>query len=208
MAELSPAWVRSTWYPKHQNTLTHSLTVDLGGSLAVASRGLFATGVSTDLNVTYLSSGGKVGDVVKAEVSCDKCMFTTSPSMSLSPFSLHSLLFSHFLSPPSLPRLYSSFPHPSQLPHQTNPSPSRQSAKPSPTPPSSSRTRPTRFSRAEATPSTSPSRGRTLRISRTSCRLSLSRGRKVWRRRLSLAHRMAKSRRGSISCLMCRLKFL
>lgn len=47
--------------------------VDLGGSLAVASRGLFATGVSTDLNVTYLSSGGKIGDLIKAEVSCDKC---------------------------------------------------------------------------------------------------------------------------------------
>ncbi|OKL62080.1 putative esterase [Talaromyces atroroseus] len=46
--------------------------VDLGGSLAVASRGLFATGVSTDLNVTYLSSGGKVGDKIRAEVSCDK----------------------------------------------------------------------------------------------------------------------------------------
>ncbi|EBA27194.1 PaaI_thioesterase family protein [Aspergillus fumigatus A1163] len=40
--------------------------VDLGGSLAVASRGLFATGVSTDLNVTYLSSGGKVGDKIQA----------------------------------------------------------------------------------------------------------------------------------------------
>jgi acyl-coenzyme A thioesterase 13 len=47
--------------------------VDLGGSLAVASRGLFATGVSTDLNVTYLSSGGKIGDLIKAEVTCDKC---------------------------------------------------------------------------------------------------------------------------------------
>ncbi|KAL2832413.1 HotDog domain-containing protein [Aspergillus cavernicola] len=46
--------------------------VDLGGSLAVASRGLFATGVSTDLNVTYLSSGGKVGDKILAEVTCDK----------------------------------------------------------------------------------------------------------------------------------------
>ncbi|EEA24571.1 hypothetical protein TMatcc_007677 [Talaromyces marneffei ATCC 18224] len=46
--------------------------VDLGGSLAVASRGLFSTGVSTDLNVTYLSSGGKVGDRIKAEASCDK----------------------------------------------------------------------------------------------------------------------------------------
>ncbi|KAF2145157.1 uncharacterized protein K452DRAFT_316259 [Aplosporella prunicola CBS 121167] len=46
--------------------------VDLGGSLAVASRGLFATGVSTDLNVTYLSSGGKIGDLIRAEVECDK----------------------------------------------------------------------------------------------------------------------------------------
>ena len=49
--------------------------VDLGGSLAVASRGLFATGVSTDLNVTYLNSGGKVGDLIRAEVKCDKCRF-------------------------------------------------------------------------------------------------------------------------------------
>ncbi|KAG4028242.1 hypothetical protein MFRU_023g00780 [Monilinia fructicola] len=46
--------------------------VDLGGSLAVASRGLYATGVSTDLNVTYLNPGGKVGDVLKAVVTCDK----------------------------------------------------------------------------------------------------------------------------------------
>ncbi|KAL2215695.1 esterase [Thermoascus aurantiacus ATCC 26904] len=46
--------------------------VDLGGSLAVASRGLFATGVSTDLNVTYLSPGGKVGDKIFAEATCDK----------------------------------------------------------------------------------------------------------------------------------------
>ena len=46
--------------------------VDLGGSLAVASRGLFSTGVSTDLSVTYLSSGGKIGDILRAEVACDK----------------------------------------------------------------------------------------------------------------------------------------
>ena len=58
--------------------------VDLGGSLAVASRGLFATGVSTDLNVTYLSSGGKIGDLIKAEVTCDKCIL---PCL-LCPFSL------------------------------------------------------------------------------------------------------------------------
>ncbi|KAJ5473316.1 Thioesterase superfamily [Penicillium sp. IBT 31633x] len=52
--------------------LTKSALVDLGGSLAVASRGLFSTGVSTDLNVTYLNSGGKVGDRILAEVTCDK----------------------------------------------------------------------------------------------------------------------------------------
>lgn len=38
----------------------------------MASKGLFATGVSTDLNVTYLNSGGKVGDKIFAEVTCDK----------------------------------------------------------------------------------------------------------------------------------------
>ncbi|KAF8442571.1 esterase [Kalaharituber pfeilii] len=46
--------------------------VDLGGSLAVASKGLFSTGVSTDLNVTYLSSGGKVGEKIRAESICQK----------------------------------------------------------------------------------------------------------------------------------------
>ena len=59
--------------------------VDLGGSLAVASKGLFSTGVSTDLSgekshfvpgrngseligpvVTYLNSGGKIGDTLRA----------------------------------------------------------------------------------------------------------------------------------------------
>ena len=34
----------------------HSDVVDLGGSLAVASRGLFATGVSTDLNGAWTGS--------------------------------------------------------------------------------------------------------------------------------------------------------
>jgi hypothetical protein len=38
--------------------------------------------VSTDLNVTYLSSGGKIGDLIKAEVTCDKC--TASPIFSIS----------------------------------------------------------------------------------------------------------------------------
>ncbi|KAH8154235.1 uncharacterized protein LAJ45_02003 [Morchella importuna] len=46
--------------------------VDLGGSLAVASKGLYSTGVSTDINVTYLASGGPVGNKVRAEVTCDK----------------------------------------------------------------------------------------------------------------------------------------
>ncbi|CAK7267898.1 hypothetical protein SEPCBS57363_002823 [Sporothrix epigloea] len=46
--------------------------VDLGGSLAVASHGVFATGVSTDLNVTYLSNGGAIGDTIKATAVCDR----------------------------------------------------------------------------------------------------------------------------------------
>ncbi|RYP49940.1 hypothetical protein DL768_004476 [Monosporascus sp. mg162] len=50
--------------------------VDLGGSLAVASKGLFATGVSTDLNVTYLSGGGKIGDKIQATATCDKMGMT------------------------------------------------------------------------------------------------------------------------------------
>ncbi|KAL9076188.1 MAG: hypothetical protein Q9161_001235 [Pseudevernia consocians] len=46
--------------------------VDIGGSLAVASKGLFATGVSTDLNVTYINSGGKIRDTLRAEATCEK----------------------------------------------------------------------------------------------------------------------------------------
>ncbi|KAJ6439740.1 thioesterase superfamily protein [Purpureocillium lavendulum] len=46
--------------------------VDLGGSLAVASTGRFATGVSTDLNVTYLAPGGRPGDLLKGTAVCDK----------------------------------------------------------------------------------------------------------------------------------------
>ncbi|KAI9900485.1 hypothetical protein N3K66_004747 [Trichothecium roseum] len=54
----------------HGGTL--AALVDLGGSLAVASTGRFATGVSTDLNVTYLSPGGRAGDVLKGSAICDK----------------------------------------------------------------------------------------------------------------------------------------
>lgn len=38
----------------------------------MASTGLYATGVSTDLNVTYLSGGGKVGDKITGTAICDK----------------------------------------------------------------------------------------------------------------------------------------
>jgi acyl-coenzyme A thioesterase 13 len=52
---------------------TLATMVDTSGSLALASRGLYSTGVSTDLSVTYLNAGGKIGDLVKGEVICDKC---------------------------------------------------------------------------------------------------------------------------------------
>ncbi|KEY66896.1 hypothetical protein S7711_08176 [Stachybotrys chartarum IBT 7711] len=53
--------------------------VDLGGSLAVASMGHFKTGVSTDLNVTYLSPGGKPGDLLKGTATCDKSTLAEAP---------------------------------------------------------------------------------------------------------------------------------
>lgn len=52
---------------------TLATMVDTSGSLALASRGLYSTGVSTDLSVTYLNAGGRIGDLVKGEVICDKC---------------------------------------------------------------------------------------------------------------------------------------
>lgn len=55
--------------------------VDTSGSLALASRGLYSTGVSTDLSVTYLNAGGKVGDLIKGEVICDKCKAFMAPSV-------------------------------------------------------------------------------------------------------------------------------
>jgi acyl-coenzyme A thioesterase 13 len=51
---------------------TLATMVDTSGSLALASRGLYSTGVSTDLSVTYLNSGGRAGDLIKGEVICDK----------------------------------------------------------------------------------------------------------------------------------------
>ncbi|KAG2215954.1 hypothetical protein INT45_004088 [Circinella minor] len=45
--------------------------VDVGGSLALASKGLYATGVSTDINISYIS-GAKEGQVVTIDCRCDK----------------------------------------------------------------------------------------------------------------------------------------
>lgn len=44
------AWVRTAMRNIHRIRELTRILVDLGGSLAVASRGLYATGVSTDLN--------------------------------------------------------------------------------------------------------------------------------------------------------------
>ncbi|THY25742.1 hypothetical protein D6D01_04927, partial [Aureobasidium pullulans] len=54
LLQSSPYHTSLTSYQNRLNILhggTIASMVDLGGSLAVASRGLFATGVSTDLNV-------------------------------------------------------------------------------------------------------------------------------------------------------------
>lgn len=63
MAVQLPVWVRTS-VPKNilisfldlANVGKFNYLVDLGGSLAVASRGLFATGVSTDLNGRQLQN--------------------------------------------------------------------------------------------------------------------------------------------------------
>ncbi|RMD40889.1 hypothetical protein DV735_g4255, partial [Chaetothyriales sp. CBS 134920] len=51
---------------------TLATLVDTSGSLALASRGLYSTGVSTDISVTYLNAGGREGDTLRGEVRCDK----------------------------------------------------------------------------------------------------------------------------------------
>ena len=51
---------------------TIATMVDTSGSLALASRGLYSTGVSTDLSVTYPNSGGKTGDTIRGGVRCEK----------------------------------------------------------------------------------------------------------------------------------------
>ncbi|OAA79092.1 Thioesterase superfamily [Akanthomyces lecanii RCEF 1005] len=54
----------------HGGTL--AAIVDLGGSLAVSSHGRWKTGVSTDINISYLNPGGKPGDILKGVAVCDK----------------------------------------------------------------------------------------------------------------------------------------
>ncbi|POS75386.1 PaaI thioesterase [Diaporthe helianthi] len=59
-------------HKQHTNRLnilhggTIASMVDLGGSLAVASMGLYSTGVSTDLN------GGRAGDKIRVIAECEK----------------------------------------------------------------------------------------------------------------------------------------
>jgi hypothetical protein len=53
------AWVNPMLHQPQESSLNPG-TVDLGGSLAVASRGLYATGVSTDLNGEYLSNQNRM----------------------------------------------------------------------------------------------------------------------------------------------------
>ncbi|KAI8876311.1 esterase [Backusella circina FSU 941] len=62
---------------KHLNRLQSvhggllATVVDIGGSLALASKGLFATGVSTDINISYIS-GVKQGETITVEARVDK----------------------------------------------------------------------------------------------------------------------------------------
>ncbi|KAI9480915.1 MAG: esterase [Benjaminiella poitrasii] len=45
--------------------------VDIGGSLAIASKGLYATGVSTDINISYIS-GAKQGETITVDAHVDR----------------------------------------------------------------------------------------------------------------------------------------
>ncbi|RIA87892.1 putative PaaI_thioesterase family protein [Glomus cerebriforme] len=48
-----------------------STLVDVVGSLAIASKGMYSTGVSTDLNITFINSAG-VGDIITMDSECVK----------------------------------------------------------------------------------------------------------------------------------------
>ena len=45
--------------------------IDVAGSLAIASKGLYATGVSTDINISYIS-GVKQGETIDIDARVDK----------------------------------------------------------------------------------------------------------------------------------------
>lgn len=49
-----------------------SALVDIGGSLALASEGMFMTGVTTDLATTFLAPGGKVGENITIDCYLNK----------------------------------------------------------------------------------------------------------------------------------------
>lgn len=49
-----------------------STLVDIGGSLALCTHGVFATGVSTDLATTFLKAAGKPGQSVLIEAHCQR----------------------------------------------------------------------------------------------------------------------------------------
>lgn len=49
-----------------------STLVDVGGSLALASRGMFMTGVTTDMSSTFMSHVGKPGDRLRIDCHLDK----------------------------------------------------------------------------------------------------------------------------------------
>ncbi|UZJ56818.1 hypothetical protein CBS101457_006138 [Exobasidium rhododendri] len=54
--------------------------VDTMGSLALASKGLYSTGVSTDIHTTFVKAAGGDGDLVKVEgkvISVGKTLATT-----------------------------------------------------------------------------------------------------------------------------------
>ncbi|KAG0057056.1 hypothetical protein BGZ83_001905 [Gryganskiella cystojenkinii] len=48
-----------------------SAVVDVGGSLAIAAEDMDATGVSTDLNISFVSSA-KIGETLVIDSRCDK----------------------------------------------------------------------------------------------------------------------------------------
>ncbi|KAF9996831.1 hypothetical protein BGZ79_009446, partial [Entomortierella chlamydospora] len=53
----------------HGGLLSH--IVDTGGSLAIAADGMYATGISTDLNVSFVS-GAQLGDKLSIKSRCLK----------------------------------------------------------------------------------------------------------------------------------------